>query len=175
MRQPLPAKPYSCGIDLMRKIDSLKVTLLAAIPEVANDPASLPVWIDRGSAKARQTASNAFELSFRLNVLAIGVRTDLSIITLAVTRWLRANQPERLQPGSDSFTFDADILDNGTADLLIQIDLTQNYEVSNVDGEEKVEALEQTDPVLEEANAEGLAPDIAAILIGGEQLVPPPA
>ncbi|WP_062347134.1 phage tail protein [Novosphingobium sp. CCH12-A3] len=157
----------------MRKIDSLSATLRAAIPEVSNDPAALPVWIDRGSARARQTGSNAFELSFRLNVLAIGVRTDLSIITLAITRWLRAHQPVRLQPGSDSFSFDADILDNGTADVLIQIDLTQNYEVSTINGEERVEPVEQTDSVLEEANAEGLAPDIAAILLGGEQLVPP--
>lgn len=160
---------------MMRKIDSLRATLLAAIPEANNDPAMLPTWIDRGSVRGRQTRSGSFEMAFRLNVLAIGVRTDLSLISLSVTQWLRANQPERLQPGSDSFTFDADILDNDTADVLIQIDLTQNYEVSIVDGEEKVEALEQTDPVLEEASAEGLAPDIAAILLGGEQLVPPPA
>ena len=157
----------------MRKIDSLRATLLAAIPEANNDPAMLPTWIDRGSVRGRQTGSGSFEMAFRLNVLAIGVRTDLSLISLAVTKWLRANQPERLQPGSDSFTFDADILDNDTADVLIQIDLTQNYEVTTVNGEERVEPVEQTDPVLEEANAEGLAPDIAAILLGGEQLVPP--
>lgn len=159
----------------MRKIDSLKATLLATIPEANNDPAALPTWIDRGSVRGRQTGSSSFEMAFRANVLALGVRTDLSLISLAITAWLRANQPERLQPGSDSFTFDADILDNGTSDVLIQIELTQNYEVSIVDGEEKVEALEQTDPVLEEASAEGLAPDIAAILLGGEQLAPPPA
>ena len=157
----------------MRKIDSLRATLLAAIPEANNDPAMLPTWIDRGSVRGRQTRSGSFEMAFRLNVLAIGVRTDLSLISLAVTKWLRAIQPERLQPGSDSFTFDADILDNDTADVLIQIDLTQNYEVTTVNGEERVEPVEQTDPVLEEANAEGLAPDIAAILLGGEQLVPP--
>ena len=157
----------------MRKIDSLRATLLAAIPEANNDPAMLPTWIDRGSVRGRQTGSGSFEMAFRLNVLAIGVRTDLSLISLAVTKWLRAIQPERLQPGSDSFTFDADILDNDTADVLIQIDLTQNYEVTTVNGEERVEPVEQTDPVLEEAKAEGLAPDIAAILLGGEQLVPP--
>lgn len=157
----------------MRKIDSLRDTLLAAIPEANNDPAMLPTWIDRGSVRGRQTGSGSFEMAFRLNVLAIGVRTDLSLISLAVTKWLRTNQPERLQPGSDSFTFDADILDSDTADVLIQIDLTQNYEVTTVNGEERVEPVEQTDPVIEEANAEGLAPDIAAILLGGEQLVPP--
>lgn len=157
----------------MRKIDSLRDTLLAAIPEANNDPAMLPTWIDRGSVRGRQTGSGSFEMAFRLNVLAIGVRTDLSLISLAVTKWLRTNQPERLQPGSDSFTFDADILDSDTADVLIQIDLTQNYEVSTINGEERVEPVEQTDSVLEEANAEGLAPDIAAILLGGEQLVPP--
>lgn len=158
----------------MRKIDSLCETLRAAIPEAASDPTALRVWIDRGQAQARQTGSNAFALAFRLNVLAVGVKTDLSLITLAVTRWLRANQPDLLQPGKDSFTFDADILDNDTADVLIQIDLTQNYEVTVVDGVELVEAIEQTDPVIEEATSAGMAPDIEAILLGGEQLVPPP-
>jgi len=158
----------------MRKIDSLCETLRAAIPEAASDPTALRVWIDRGQAQARQTANNAFALAFRLNVLAVGVKTDLSLITLAVTSWLRANQPDLLQPGKDSFTFDADILDNDTADVLIQIDLTQNYEVTVVDGVELVEAIEQTDPVIAEAQAAGMAPNIAAILLGGEQLVPPP-
>lgn len=159
----------------MRKIDSLKDTLLAAIPEANNDPAMLPTWIDRGSIRARQTGSHAFAMAFRLNVLALGVRTDLSIISLAVTRWLRANQPALLQPGADSFTFDADILDNGTADVLIQIELTQDYRVGTVDGEEVVEPIEEDDPVRAEVDAAGLAPDIAAILLEGEQLVPPPA
>lgn len=157
----------------MRKIDTLKATLLAAIPEANNDPAMLPTWIDRGSIRARQTGSHAFAMAFRLNVLAIGVRTDLSIISLAVTRWLRANQPERLQPGADSFTFDADILDNGTADVLIQIDLTQDYRVQTVDGVETVEPIEEEDPVRAEVDEAGLAPSIAAILLDGEQLVPP--
>ncbi|HQS69237.1 MAG: hypothetical protein B7Y36_18385 [Novosphingobium sp. 28-62-57] len=156
----------------MRKIDSLCDTLRAAIPEAASDPTALRVWIDRGQAQARQTGSHAFSLVFRLNVLAIGVSTDLSLISLAVTRWLRTNQPELLQPGADSFTFDADILDNGTADVLIQIDLTQNYAVTIVDGAEVVEAVEQSDPVVAEAQAAGMAPDITAILLGGEQLVP---
>ena len=157
----------------MRKIDTLKATLLAAIPEANNDPAMLPTWIDRGSIRARQTGSHAFAMAFRLNVLAIGVSTDLSIISLAVTRWLRFNQPERLQPGADSFTFDADILDNGTADVLIQIDLTQDYRVQTVDGVETVEAIEDEDPVRAEVDEVGLAPDISAILLDGDQLVPP--
>lgn len=157
----------------MRKIDTLQAALRAAIPEAANDPAALQVWIDRGRGIARQTGTSGFALAFRLNVLAIGVRTDLSLIALAVTKWLRTNQPELLQPGADSFTFDADILDATTADVLIQLDLTQNYEVGITGGAEMVEAFEQADTVLEETNAEGLSPAIAAILLEGEQLVPP--
>ena len=161
----------------MRKIDSLRAALFAAIPELANDYNRLRVWVDRGAGEGRQTASNSFGLKFRLNVLAVEVATDLSLITLAVLKWLRANQPELLQPGADSFSFDADILDDKTSDVLIQIDITQNYVVT-VDGQggEYVEAVEQDDPVLAEQHGfMGIdpAPDITAILLDGAQLVPP--
>lgn len=161
----------------MRKIDSLRATLFTAIPELANDYSRLRVWVDRGKGQGRQTGSDSFALAFRLNVLAIEVATDLSLIAHAVLKWLRANQPELLQPDADSFTFDADILDDTTADVLIQIELTQNYIVAG-DGEggETVEAQEQDDTVL--ADMLGFAgtdptPDITAILLDGAQLVPP--
>lgn len=161
----------------MRKIDSLRETLFAAIPELANDFTRLRIWVDRGKGQGRQTTSSSFALGFRLNVLAIEVSTDLSLIAHATLKWLRTNQPELLQPDADSFTFDADILDDTTADVLIQIELTQNYVVT-ADGEggEEVEALEQDDPVL--ADQLGFmgtdpTPEIAAILIDGVQFVPP--
>lgn len=160
----------------MRKIDSLRATLFAAIPELANDFSRLRIWVDRGKGQGRQTASGSFALAFRLNVLAIEVETDLSLIAHATLKWLRTNQPELLQPDADSFTFDADILDDTTADVLIQIDLTQNYVVTaDGAGGEMVEALEQDDTVL----ADGFGfmgtdptPAITAILLDGDQLAP---
>lgn len=161
----------------MRKIDSLRATLFAAIPELANDYTRLRVWIDRGQGRGRQTTSDGFALSFRLNILAIEVVTDLSLIALAVTRWLRTNQPELLQPGADSFTFDADILDDTTSDVLLQIDLSQNYLVEiDGDGVERVYAVEQNDPVLDDFLGAGGAdpvPNIAAILLDGAPFLPP--
>ena len=103
--------------------------------------------------------------------------TDLSLIALAVTRWLRTNQPELLQPGADSFTFDADILDDTTSDVLLQIDLSQNYLVEiDGDGVERVYAVEQNDPVLDDFLGAGGAdpvPNIAAILLDGAPFLPP--
>lgn len=160
----------------MRKIDSLRATLFAAIPEFGNDYSRLPAWIDRGKVQGRQTESGSFTFAFRFNVLAVGVVTDLSLISFAILKWARTNQPELLQPDADSFTIDADILDDTTADVLIQIELTQNYVVTTDSaGGEMIEALEQSDSVL--ADAFGFAstdptPDITAILLDGEQLVP---
>ncbi|MCY1672109.1 phage tail protein [Novosphingobium sp. SL115] len=162
-----------------RKIDSLRTALFSAIPELRNDKARVPVWIDRGTGQGTQTTSNSFGLAFRLNVLAMGVKTDLSFITNAVLKWLHTHQPDLLQPGKDSFTFDADLLDNGTADVLIQLDLTQNYVVSlDNQGREHVAPQEQDDPVL--ADQHGFAgvnpvPNIAAILLDGAPFLPPDA
>jgi hypothetical protein len=160
----------------MRKIQSLRAALIAAIPELANDYDRLRVWVDRGRGQGRQTVTDGFTMAFRLNVLAIEVVTDLSLIALCILQWLRTNQPELLQPAADSFTFDADILDDTTSDVLIQIELTQNYVVTTGDGGEMVEPLEQADTVLEDYT--GFAgtdptPDITAILMDGFQIAPP--
>lgn len=86
----------------MKKIDSLRDALLAATPELQQQPARLRMWVDRGSVQARQTESLSFAYGFRLNVLIMELATDISVLTLAITRWLRVNQPELLAPGTDA-------------------------------------------------------------------------
>jgi len=110
----------------MRKIDSLREAIFAALPELKRDPDRLRIWIDRGSAKSTLTEGEGMTLAFRLNVLVVEMASDIAVLGLAIFRWLRTNQPELMVPGpGNGFDFDADILDNGIADVLLQLQLDQ--------------------------------------------------
>lgn len=152
----------------MKKIDSLRDALLAATPELQQQPARLRMWVDRGSVQARQTESLSFAYGFRLNVLIMELATDISVLTLAITRWLRVNQPELLVPGTDAFTFDVDILDNNTVDVLFEIAITQNVAVAPAPGGKfNLVDLPEPDPLF---GAEIQIPALTAILLEGEPL-----
>ena len=136
----------------MRKIDSLREAIFAALPELKRDPDRLRIWIDRGSAKSTQTEDQGLVFVFRLNVLVVEMASDIAILGLAVFRWMRANQPELMVPGAEGFDFDADVLDNGIADVLLQLQLDQVVSARRrPDGGFDLQYQEEPDPLLEGA------------------------
>jgi hypothetical protein len=109
----------------MRKIDTLRAAIFAVLPELGNEPDRLRIWIERGTAKSTQTEGRGFAFAFQLNVLVVEMATDIAVLFLAVFEWLRVNQPDLMVPGKDAIGFDADILDNASADVLLQLQLDQ--------------------------------------------------
>lgn len=135
----------------MNKAKSLRTALMAAIPELRNEPARLKLWVENGAVRARGTASHGFAMQYPLSVLIEEAQTDIAIITLAITRWLRVNQPDLLAPNGDSFQFESDILDLTTADILFTIQLTENITVEPQDnGSWTVTYLEEPDPLFDD-------------------------
>lgn len=133
----------------MDKLNTLRAAITAALPELAKNPENLKVWIERGAAKSRGTPTEAFGFEFQANVLVVEMTTDIAILMLAVFRWCRVNQPDLLAPQSPGVTFDADILDNGSADVLLQVPLTQNATVLN--GGTAIGWLAEPDPLFDDA------------------------
>lgn len=109
----------------MRKLDTLKEAIFAALPELKRDPDRIRIWIERGSARATQTESRGLAFAFTANVLVVEMASDIVVLFLAVFEWARVNQPELMIPTSGEVDFDADILDNETADVLLQLQLDQ--------------------------------------------------
>lgn len=118
----------------MHKLDSLREAIATALPEMRRSPENLRIWIERGIGRSRQTRTDAFGFSFQANILIVELASDISVLALAIFRWMRVNQPALLAPGADGFAFDADILDNDRADVLIQIQLTENVTVTPLEG-----------------------------------------
>lgn len=118
----------------MLKLTTLRAAITTALPELARSPENLRIWIERGAGRCQGTKSDAFGFTFQANVLIIEMASDIAVLAHSIFRWLRVNQPDLLTPGKEGFAFDADILDNGSADVLIQIQLTQNVTVAAKSG-----------------------------------------
>jgi hypothetical protein len=120
----------------MKKMDSLRVAITTAMPDLKAAPKNLRMWVDRGTSQSRQTATLGFGFKYRLNVLLMDLPTTSDIATLAtaIYIWARINQPDLLAVGSDGFNFEVDVLDSKTADLLLQLDLAENVSVQAKQG-----------------------------------------
>lgn len=135
----------------MKKAKSLRTALQSALPELRHEPERLKLWVENGAVRARSTASHGFALQYPLSVLIEQAKTDIAIIALAITRWLRVHQPDLLSPNGDSFQFESDILDVSTADILFTIPLTENVTVDpQEDGSWTVTYLEEPDPLFDD-------------------------
>lgn len=161
----------------MKKTDSLRAAITAALPEFAAEPKRLIMWIDQGSSRSRQTSSESFEMKFRLNILLVEMTTDIAVLMLTIQHWCRVNQPDLLGTKATAVTFDADILDNGAADVEAQLDLTQSVAVTTDEaGNRVLTYTPEPDPLFDDdLGLGGVAPvpPLAAVLVAGEGQVTP--
>jgi len=152
----------------VKKPASLRAALQDALPEFRREPGRLKVWIEDGSGLSRQTGTLAFAFRYRLHLLMEEVASDIALVALPIFRWLRVNQPELLAPGAAGFAFDADVLDNGSADILIQLDLTENVTVApREEGGWALDYLPEPDPLFTDGEPlDGIAtfPDLTEVV-----------
>ena len=80
----------------MNKPNSLKTHLLAAVPELANNPDRLLVFIDNGSARSTVEAGLSFEYSYSLNVILTEFAGHPDAVFIPLLAWLMVNQHELL-------------------------------------------------------------------------------
>lgn len=151
----------------MQKPASLRKALTAALEELRKEPTRLAIWIEDGAVRSRDTGDLSFGFEYPLSVLLRDMKTDIALVTLAITRWLRVNQPDLLAGGpGDSFKFETDILDNEKADILITLQLREAVKVTPIDGGGfDLEYQAEPDPLFEgDAGFEGTnAPQLQSV------------
>lgn len=135
----------------MKKAQSLRTAITAQLPEFVTDPDRLRIWVEDGSARCTLTPDESFQLYYRLNVLLVEANSDIALVALAVFRWLRVNQPELMVPHASGFVFDVDVLDNQTADIVLQLDLNECVKVTpREDGGSDLAYLDEPDPLFDD-------------------------
>lgn len=161
----------------MNKPDALRKAIEASNPDLARDPARLLMFIDRGNVRSFMTADFSFEYSYTLNIIISDFAGDTALLMIPILSWLRINQPDLLAPPKEAMTFEADILDNGSADMSIELQLTEQVAVTKREdgGFEMLYQPEQENLFDDELGAGGVdpVPDLSAIYLStGEKLLP---
>lgn len=118
----------------MEKPSSLRAAIGAVLPDLGTDPDRLRMWVEKGTIRCRQTESRAFAWAYTLTVVITDFTGHPSLVFLAVNDWLRLNQPDLLAASAPGYAFQADIIDEKTVDLQIDLALTEQVVLVPRDG-----------------------------------------
>lgn len=110
----------------MRKADSLRQWLTAALPDLKTHPDRLSIFVETGQINARQSRSLSFSYGYTLKVGIWDFAGDADHIIVPLLAWIEREQPDLLrQNDSQAFDFEAELLDGYTSDIVISIRLTE--------------------------------------------------
>lgn len=110
----------------MLKPAAIRNMLTDFLPELAENPERLRLWIDKGGIRTRLTDSFTFEVAYRLNIVVIDWTRAPVIIFALLNEWLRRYQPDLVaSQAAAGYSFEADIVTNSAMDLSIDLDLTE--------------------------------------------------
>lgn len=110
----------------MQKPESLKAVLLASVPFLAGDPTKLAMYVDKGRIAARASRTLSFEYRYTLSLALLDYAGEVDALMVPILAWIAEQQPDLLESGDhEPFTFESEILDANTADVSIEIALTE--------------------------------------------------
>lgn len=132
----------------MYKPDSLRKHLSAANPVLKKNPERFHVFADEGKIVATGTGSFSFEYQYRLNIIITDYSGDPDAIMVPLLSWVYVHQyelladPEKRQTG---LRFEVDFNNNKTADISLELDLTEKVIVTK-DEKGRLSARHQQEP-----------------------------
>lgn len=136
----------------MLKADLLRAAIVAHQPWFVQNPDRLEVYVTSGKVIAGGTASASYSYSYELNVLAMDYPYDLDSLTMPVLGWARRHQPVLLlnpELRKEGISFDAELLNNDTADILFVIKASEMV-IVNFDENGKPQAKHRDEPLHED-------------------------
>jgi hypothetical protein len=108
------------------KPDSLRRLLLSAVPNLQDNPERLLMFIDQGRLASRGTRKLAFEYRYKLNIVVQDYAGAIDDIMVPILAWISEFQPDLLERGErEPFSFDSELMDANSADVSIDIELTE--------------------------------------------------
>ncbi|EPL3702362.1 phage tail protein [Morganella morganii] len=128
----------------MNKLNSIKDTLCRKIPYLKDNPEKLYLFVDDGGIFATNEPSLSYEYIYSLNIILEAFPGDQNIVFAVVVEWVKQHQPDILanpDKRANGIRFEADILNSQTANISIDLKLTERIIVSVQDGAYRVEAV----------------------------------
>ncbi|WCG84491.1 phage tail protein [Pectobacterium sp. A5351] len=108
----------------MLKAELLRKAISEQVPWLRENPDQLVVYVQEGNAISTGARSASFEYRYTLEVLAMDYPHSIDTLMVPILMWARIYQPDLLlnpERRKTGITFEADLLSNSTADLLIRI------------------------------------------------------
>lgn len=114
----------------MRKPDSLRAALTAAVPALADNPHQLKMWIDNGRVRSLGNGGPpAIDYRYKLSLLLLDFAADEPhTFFAAIVAWLALEQPDTLLRPLDPDTgiaFEIQVLDDAKVDILVTLNLDE--------------------------------------------------
>lgn len=128
----------------MKKLNSIKDTLLKKIRYLSENPEKLYLFVDDGGIIATNEPSLSYEYSYSLNIILEAFPGDQNIVFAVVVEWMKQHQPDILanpDQRQNGIRFEADILNNLSANISIDLKLTERVIVTEKDGQYHVDAV----------------------------------
>lgn len=117
----------------MKKVDSLRALMIAAVPALKKNPQNLSLYVDKGAIRAIGTRSLSFEIAYTLTVWIQAFSGDPDTLFVPVLSWVAGNQPDLLNRAEHQpFTFESETLDADTCDIAVEIQLTERVVVERL-------------------------------------------
>jgi hypothetical protein len=133
----------------VKKPEDLRRHLEANVPEFKEHPDKLHVFIEKGSVSCRIGGGISFMYRYTLSLLVTDYSRHADTLFIPINAWLVQNQPDLLQNPdklAHGYRFEAEILDHTTADISIELDLTESVVVTQENGRYQAEHL--AEPIL---------------------------
>lgn len=120
----------------MKKPDSLRSHILAAVKELQRDPERMLIFTDKGNVRCTGASGLSFEYVYDLNFILTEYAGELDAVMIPLLDWVRINQSElimNLDKSKEAFKFETVILNNNTVDLSLTFPLTERVIVKRKD------------------------------------------
>lgn len=117
----------------MKKPADLRKHLEASVPGLRKHPENLHVFVERGTIVSRIGGGHSFEYRYSLNLVITDFVDHADTLIIPLLAWLAVNQPDVLQnpeKQEQAIRLEAEIIDHGTVDLSITLDLTERVIVT---------------------------------------------
>lgn len=133
----------------MKKPEGLRRLLLATA--LKDQPEKLQMFVDRGGITCRRGRDLAFQYGYTLSIFVEGYTGEVNALMVPILAWVAEQQPDLLdKPPYQPFTFESETLDANSADVSIDIDLTERVLVDRT-GKSTFVARHLDEPVIADA------------------------
>lgn len=135
----------------MEKPALLRAEIEKHLPELKNNPEKLTLFVQNGRVFGNKHTLG-HEVRYTLALMIDGYTGDTDILNAVILNWARRHQPDLLAPGhvpDNAYRLEADILDNRSCDLLIELALSERISVT-ADNNGQVTVRHQKPPTEDE-------------------------